>query len=120
MASLRPVVRVVVALLVFHALYQFVPVYVKYHLFKDDVKQTALFGGGATSQELIEQVMRHAEGREVPLERQNVWVRIEQTQVFIEAAYEEPVKVLPWYTYTWHVDVSASALQMAAPRRSPQ
>jgi hypothetical protein len=117
MATIRTIVRLVVVLLVIHALYQFVPVYIRYHLFKDDVKQAALFGGGATSQELAEQVMRHAEGREVPLERHNVWVRTENTRIFIDAAYEEPVKVLPWHTYTWHVSVSASALQISAPRR---
>jgi hypothetical protein len=117
MATIRTVIRVALALLVIHALYQFVPVYINYHMFKDDVKQTVLFGGGASQQQLVEQVMRHAETRQVPLDRNNVWVRTEPTQIVIDAAYEQPVKVLPWHTYTWHVNVSGSALLMSAPRR---
>jgi hypothetical protein len=113
----RTIVKIVFALLVAHALYHFLPVYISYHLFRDDVKQAALFGAGATQQELVEQVMLHAQAREVPLERANVWVRKEKNQTFIDTAYEQPVRVLPWYTYTWHVEVSADAVQMTAPRR---
>jgi hypothetical protein len=116
-ATIRTAIRLVIAVLVIHALYQFVPVYIDYHMFKDDVKQAALFGGGATQQELVEQVMRHAATRDVPLERNNVWVRMETTRIVIDAAYEQPVKVLPWYTYTWHAAVSASALRMAGTSR---
>jgi hypothetical protein len=113
----RTVIKVVVALLVAHALYQFVPVYVNSHLFRDDVKQAALFGGGSTEQDLVEQVMLHAERRDVPLERANVWVRRAGNQTFIDAAYEQPVKVLPWFTYPWQVEVSASSVHITAPRR---
>jgi hypothetical protein len=114
----RTVIRIAVALIVAHALYHFIPVYINYHLFKDDVKQAALFGGGATEQELVEQVMLHARAREVPIERPDIWVRKADNQTYIDAAYEQPVKVLPWYTYVWHVEVSASAIQMTPPRRN--
>jgi hypothetical protein len=114
----RTGIKIVLTLLIIHALYHFIPVYINYHMFKDDLKQAALFAGRATEQELVEQVMLHARTRDIPLERTSVWVRQGNNQTSIAAAYEQPVKVLPWYTYDWQVEVSASALQMAAPRRN--
>ena len=113
---IRTAVKIVVALLIAHALYQFIPPYVQYHLFKDDVKQTALFAGGAPEGEVAEQVLQHAADRDVPLDRQGLAVWRVGNETFIEAAYEQPIRILPWYTWLWQVEVSASARQLS-PRR---
>lgn len=106
---IRTVVRLVIVLLITHALYQFLPLYLRYQQFKDDVKQTALFARGAAEAELVERVMGHAAQRQVPLAREEVLVQRVNTQVFINARYLQPVKVLPWYTYDWIVSVATTA-----------
>jgi hypothetical protein len=114
----RTVLKLALALLLAHALYQFVPVYINYHQFRDDMKQAALFGGGATEHELVQQVLLHAQVRDIPVESTGVSVSRLNNQTFIEAAYEQPVKVLPWYTYVWHVELDASAMHVHAPKGS--
>jgi hypothetical protein len=105
---IRTVLRLVVILLIAHALYQFVPVYLSYQQFKDDVSQTALFAGKATEDEVLERVMVHAQQRQVPLAREQVQVRRLQNQTFIDLSYLQPVKVLPWYTYPWQVRIGTT------------
>ena len=108
----RNAIKIVLALLILHALYQFLPAYFSYHLFKDDVKQAALFAGSAGDAELVNQVLRHAQDRDLPLERTDIAVRRSNNQTVINAFYEQPVKVLPWYTYVWQVEVGASAMNL--------
>ena len=110
------IVKLVVALLIVYALYQFVPIYISYHLFKDDLKQAALFGGELTDVELADQVLHHAQIRDVPLERPNVSVQRVSTQTFIETFYEQPVRVLPWYTYNWQVQANATVIHIQGGR----
>lgn len=110
------VVKLVVALLIVYALYQFIPIYISHHLFKDDLKQAALFGAELTDAELAEQVLHHAQIRDIPLDRANVSVKRVSTQTFIETFYEQPVRVLPWYTYIWHVTTNTSVIHIPAGR----
>jgi hypothetical protein len=110
------IVKLVVALLVVYALYHFVPVYFRYNLFKDDLKQAALFGGELTDAELAQQVMYQAQIRDIPLDRTNVTVRRVSSQTTIETYYEEPIRVLPWYTYLWQVEANASVMHIQGGR----
>lgn len=112
----RTLVKLAIAALVIHALYQFVPVYVRHHQFRDDVKQAVLFGTRASETELVEQVMVHAANRGVPLDRKDVSVQRISSQTFIRAAYEQPVRLLPGYVYPWQFSVSESAVHMGGLR----
>lgn len=116
---IRRIVKLVVAVLVGYALYHFVPIYFSHHLFKDDLKQAALFGGGMSEAELLDQVLYQAQIRDIPLDRTNVTVRRVSGQTFIETWYEQPVRVLPWYTWVWQVEANADAMhiQGGGPRR---
>ena len=55
---MRNLVRLAVLLLIAHALYRFVPVYIHYYQFKDAVAETALFAKDRTDTELVDRVMR--------------------------------------------------------------
>jgi len=103
---MKTVVRLAVIGLVGFALYNFLPVYMHYQQFKDDIKQIALFAGSASEGELVERVMASADLRQVPLTRDNIQVVRNESQTMINARYTQPVKVLPWYTYVWNVDVA--------------
>ena len=110
---IRTVLRVVILGLIIHALYQFVPLYIRYQQFKDDVKQTALFARGATESEIAQRVMGHAQQRQVPVVYENVQVRRMTSQLFVDVVYQQPVKVLPWYVYPWDVHIAVSPFVIA-------
>lgn len=102
----RNLIKLAIVALVIYALYNFVPVYMNYQQFKDDVRQTALFAGDASEEEVVNRVMTSAQARGVPLVRQSVQVRKINTQTHIDAAYTAPIKFMPWYTYVWEFEVN--------------
>jgi hypothetical protein len=102
----RNLIKLAIFLLVAYALYNFVPVYMKFQQFKDDVRQTALFAGDTSEDEVVNRVMTAAQERGLPLARQNVHVRKVNTQTHIDAEYATPIKLMPWYTYVWEFEVN--------------
>ena len=71
---MRNLVRLAVLLLIAHALYRFVPVYIHYYQFKDAVAETALFSKDRTDTELVDRVMALAARYQIPIERDAVQV----------------------------------------------
>ena len=117
---MRTIIRLLVIGLIVHALYQFLPVYLHYQQFKDDVKQTGLFARDLSEAEIAEQVMAHARQRRVPLSPENIQVRRVSSQLFIDAGYAERVKLIPGYAYVWNVQVSTSTFPLQTSKRAGQ
>jgi hypothetical protein len=106
---LKTIVKLGVVLLIAHALYRFVPVYVHYQQFKDAVRETALFSKDKSAADLTERVMELAAKYRIPLERESVQVRREGEDTVIEASYVETIEWLPSYRRPWQFDASARA-----------
>ena len=109
---LRNLVRLAVVLLVAHALYRFVPVYVHYQQFKDAVAEAALFSRDRSDNDLVDRVMELAQRYQIPIERDAVLVTRDRQLTYINVAYEEQIEWLPSYTRAmpftvavegWHV-----------------
>ena len=105
----KRIIKLAIFLLVVHALYRFVPIYLHYQQFKDAVKETALFSSGKSDSEIIDRVMGLAEGYHIPLEREYVQVRREGERTFIDASYVEFIEWAPTYRRPWQFDVGAQA-----------
>jgi hypothetical protein len=93
----RNLIRLAVLLLIAHALFRFVPVYVHHYQFKDAVAETALFAKDRTDIELVDRVMTLAERYHVPLERDAVQISRDKLMTYITLTYEEQVEWLPTY-----------------------
>jgi hypothetical protein len=94
---LRNLVRLAVLLLIAHALYRFVPVYMHYQQFKDAVAEAALFSKDRSEAELIERVMELAQRYQIPIEREAVQVTRDRQFTYINVAYEEQIEWVPSY-----------------------
>jgi len=105
----RTIVKVAIFLLVVHALYRFVPVYIRYQQFKDAVHETALFSRRTTDLEIVDRVMQLADKYRIPLDREYVQVRRDHDQLFIDASYVESIEWLPTYRRPWQFDVGEEA-----------
>ena len=101
----RTLIRAAIVLLILYALYGFIPVYMQFQQFKDDLRQTALFAGMASEEEVVGQVMTAAAERGVPLARESVQVRKTNTQTEIDAEYTAPIRLMPWYTHPWRFSI---------------
>jgi hypothetical protein len=109
---LRNLVRLAVVLLIAHALFRFVPVYMHNYQFKDAVAEAALFSKDRPENELVDRVMALAERYEIPLSREAVQVTKDRQLTYINLFYEEQIEWLPGYKRTmpftvavegWHV-----------------
>jgi hypothetical protein len=94
---LRNLVRLAVLLLIAHALYRFVPVYVHYYQFSDAVAETALFSKDRSDTDLVDRVMALAERYRIPIERDAVRVSRDTRMTYISMIYEEQIEWLPTY-----------------------
>jgi hypothetical protein len=94
---LRNLVRLAVVLLIAHALYRSVPVYVHYYQFKDAVQEVALFAKDRTDVELVDRVMALAERYQIPIEREAVQVSRDKLMTYITLQYEQPIEWVPSY-----------------------
>jgi hypothetical protein len=113
---LRKLVRLAVVLLIAHALYRFVPVYVHYQQFKDAVAEAALFAKDRPDAELLDRVMLLAERYRIPIDRDAVQITRDGQSTRVHATYEEHIEWLPRYRRAmpftvsvegWHVRPAA-------------
>ena len=111
----RRIVKLAIFVLVIHALYRFVPVYVRYQQFKDAVRETALFSRNSPDQQIVDRVIALAEKYSVPLDREYVQVRRENEQLFIDASYVVEIEWLPTYRRPWQFDVGGYAFTNVRP-----
>lgn len=111
----RRVVKLAIFLLVVHALYRFVPVYVRYQQFKDAVHETALFARNGTDAQILDRVMALAEKHNIPLDREYVQIRRENEQLFIDASYIVEIEWLPTYRRPRQFDVGGYAFTNVRP-----
>jgi hypothetical protein len=94
---LRNLVRLAILLLIAHALYRVVPVYLHYYQFKDAVAEAALFSKDRSDADLVERVMQLAQRYEIPIEREAVQVTRDRQFTYINVAYEEELEWVPSY-----------------------
>jgi hypothetical protein len=80
-------------------------VYIRYQQFKDAVRETALFAGNKTDEQLTARVMELAQRDSVPLDPEYVHIERVADRVTITASYVEIIKLLPGYERPWQFDI---------------
>jgi hypothetical protein len=111
----RNLIRLAVLLLIAHALFRFVPVYVHHYQFKDAVAETALFAKDRTDTELVDRVMTLAERYQIPLERDAVQVSRDKLMTYITLTYEEQIEWVPSYRRPMPFTVSVEGWHVQPP-----
>jgi hypothetical protein len=108
----RKLVNLAILLLIANALYQFVPPYLKYVQFTDDVRDVALFSNRAADATIVDKVLQRAEERGVPIERAEVVIRHDQRNIYIDVAWVQDIAFAPFYTYPWEFNVHGEAIEV--------
>ena len=114
----RNLIRIVVVLLIAHALFRFVPPYVHYHQFKDAVREAALFAGDRPAADLVDQVMSLAAKYEIPIEREAVQVSRDKQSTYITVSYEEQIEWLPSYSRPMPFTVDVEGWHVQPPSKT--
>ena len=109
---LRKLVKLGVLLLMVHALYRSVPIFIRYYEFRDAVREAALFSKGRTDLEIANRVMQLAAKYEIPLEQDAIAIRHEGQTTYIDADYVEEIEWVPTYKRVWPFSVNVEGMSI--------
>jgi hypothetical protein len=112
---LRNVMRFAVVLLIGHALFRFVPVYVHSYQFKDAVAEVALFAKDRSDVEIVDRVMELAARYDIPIERDMVQVTRDRVETYIDLSYEQQIEWVPGYRRPTPFNVNVEGWHVAPP-----
>ena len=98
------IVKLVLFLLIAHALYRFVPPYWDHTQFVREVKDTSVGWHENTNEEVRDLVFSMAQARGLPIAREQINVRRERDHLFVDLAYSRPMELIPGSKYTWDFD----------------
>jgi hypothetical protein len=110
---MKTVIKIAILLLVLNAAARVGFAAWHYFQLRDEARQIATFGGGHSETELHNLILEKAAVLDVPLEPQGLTVRREGLETIIEAAYTQPVQLVPkYYTYPVNLNFTVNAIVM--------
>jgi len=112
----RNLVKLIIALLIANALYQFVPPYVRYVQFGDAVHEALVFSKDMPDAVMAERIATIADEHGVPLDRDAIEIRHEVGKVRVDASYVQIIRFAPFYSYPWQFEVKTDAFQLSTAR----
>lgn len=99
---MRTLFRIVVILLMAHAIYRFLPPYYHDERFGTELKDTAPFWRELSDAEVTQRVLDLAAKHKVPITEQHVTVsQAVRDHILIDIEYEVPVEWLPGFKKPW-------------------
>ena len=116
---LRNVLRLAIVLLIAHALYRFVPVYVHYQQFKDAAAEAALFSKDRSDTELLDRLMTLAGHYRIPIDRDAVQITRDGEITRIRVSYEERIEWIPSYKRPLAFTVAVEGWHVRPPAGDP-
>jgi hypothetical protein len=113
----RKLVKVAILLLIANALYQFVPPYLRYQQFKDDVRDVALHSSRAPDATLVNKLLERADAQNVPIGRDDIEIRHDSSTIYIDVAWVQEIAFAPFYTYPWEFSAHGEAIEVLTNQR---
>jgi len=105
---LRNFVRLLVLALVVHAGVRIVPVFWNFVKLRDAVRETAMFPGRLTKEELVGHVVLLARAHDVVLTAQDIEVAKEGQTTYIRTGYTKQLEYVPTRFYPWAFSIDVA------------
>jgi len=117
---IKTLFKLVVVLLVAHALFRFVPPYWNHNQFESEVKERAVTWASLTELQVRDRVFEMARARDLPVAPENIAARWDKDYLFVDVEYPRDIELLPTWKYEWTFDshVSTLILDSLAPGRT--
>jgi hypothetical protein len=117
---IKTLFKLIVALLVAHALVRFVPPYWNHNQFESEVKERAVTWASLTEGQVRDRVFEMALARGLPVTREQIAVRWANDYLLVDVEYPREIEFLPTWKYEWTFDshVSTLILDSLAPGRT--
>lgn len=115
---MKLLIKLVVFLLIGHALFRFVPPYWDHTQFIRELEETSIGWREYSDAEVRELVFAMAQGHRLPLDREQINVRRERDHLFVEVAYSRPMELIPGSKYSWEFDSQVDTWMLTPQGRS--
>lgn len=102
------IVRLLILGLVVHAGVRIVPVFWNYVQLEDAVRETAMFPGRLTNEEVVARVLDLSETHDVLLTPDDITVAREGATVYIRTSYTKQLEYVPTKFYPWTFDIDVA------------
>ena len=112
---MKTVLKLVIAVALLNAVVRGADAAWNYYQLKDSAQQTLLFGARSTSAQLHEQIVATAMGLKVPLQPEDLSVRLVGTRRVAEGSYTQNVELFPSYLYPINFSFVVEAAAIGAP-----
>jgi hypothetical protein len=105
---LRNIFRLLLLGLVVHAGVRVVPVFWNFYKLRDAVRETAMFPGRLTNEELVGHVVQLARTHDVALTARDIEVARDGPTTYIRTGYTKQLEYVPtrFYPWTFSIDVA--------------
>ena len=113
---MKTIIKLIIAAIILNAVARSAMAAWSYYQLKDAAQQTILFGAGATTSQLQEQILRRAAELEVPLPPGSVTVTRDGPRTRAEAAYTQQIELFPNYRYPFDFSFQVDALSVNPPK----
>jgi hypothetical protein len=107
---LKMLLKLAIMLLVAHALFRFVPPYWNHHQFESELQERAVTWRGNSEQDIRQQVLEMAHEHGVPITGEQIEVRRDREDLFVEVSYSRPIELIPGWKYDWPFTSNVDAL----------
>jgi len=98
---IKSIVKILLVVLVAHALWRLGSSYVSYYRFRDAVTDLAIHATRESDGQIKDKVMALAAEYGEPVDPDALEVRQEEHHTYVETTYTKPVLLLPGYEYQW-------------------
>jgi hypothetical protein len=109
---IKRLIKLAIVLAIAHAAYRAIPVYIRYVQFRDALAEAARFSGGQSEEQVRGRVAQVVLDSKVPIEPDTIAIGHEASKTAIQAAYVEPVELLPSYVYPWRFEIDLDVIHV--------
>ena len=118
---MKALFRIVVILLMAHAIYRFLPPYYHDERFGTELRNVAQFWRQVNEDEVAIRTLELAEKHKVPITRDNLTIQIGKERILIDIAYQVQVEWVPGFKKPWkfsqHHDIWAIQIRKMPDQR---
>jgi hypothetical protein len=110
---MKTLIKLALVAAVANATWHVFVVYSALYKFKDAVEYAAQARGNKTNEELKQEVLSIAAQAELPIDEDNLTVRLDATHTTVDTGYTRTIELFPGVTYPWHFTVHVDAYTKA-------
>jgi len=107
---IKTLFKLIIVMMVVHALFRFVPPYWNHNEFESEVKERAVTWASLTELQVRDRVFEMARARGLPVTSEDIAVLWDDKYLLVDVEYPREIEFLPTWKYEWTFNAHVSTL----------